>query len=344
VKRALLAAAPLLLLAACKPGELSGGLATEAGTGGDGAVPGDAPWPTLGDNGQPLPDQPRRDGPKPVTKDSKPSGSARFFRANSLWNTPISNEPVQWRDEPGLRSGPWWVNYDEYANNVVIASASDPLVSVKVPNTWGWPAGTIKLRIPSGVSGSAGTDGFLVVIDGTTAYDFWQFVRDSNTSAHVSAWAKADIATGSGWGSYSPFLSAGIRAAGSSGLAGQIYGNELTQGINHALALAATSGAGLDGDTRPPAISSDGPAESTRLGIPPGTPKPAGLSAQGSHAWDAMQKYGAWLVDRMDGASPIALNADPRSVPQTDINALNKDLGKISAAARVVVYDYPHNP
>jgi hypothetical protein len=281
-------------------------------------------------------------GSKP--KDTQSPGPAKFFRASSLWNTPIANESVSWADEPGLRSGSWWVNWDSYSNPVVISKSSDPQVDVTVPSSWGWPAGTLKLRIPAGVTGAAGTDASLVIVDGTTVYDFWQFTRNSSTGS-ASAYAKNDVVTGSGWGSMSPSkVGAGIRAAGSSGLAGEIYGNELTQGIFHALAFASTSDAGLDGPTRPPAVSSDGPAEATRVGIPPGTSKPGGLSVQGSKVWDALQTYGAWLVDRTSGASPCIFNADPRSVPKADIDALLADLDKITPSIRVVVHDYPFNP
>ena len=330
--------AGLLLLGACT-GDLNGGnpgresgapdaTADTAGSGGD----------AHGQTERPI----KSDGPG--AKDSTSPGAPRFFRANSLWNTPIASEPVKWADQAGLRSGSWWVNWDSYSNPVVLGSASDPVVSVTVPASWGWPAGGLKVHVPSGVTGASGTDASLVVIDGSTVYDFWQFSRSSNTAASASSYAQSDIVQGSGWGSSSPQKGAGIRAAGSSGLAGEIYGDELTQGIHHALAFAATSAAGLDGPSRPPAISGDGPAEGTRVGIPPGTAKPGNLSVQGGRTWDALQTYGAWLVDRTSGGSPCVFNADPRSVSQADVDALLGDLDKITPALRVVVYDYPYDP
>jgi len=330
----------MVTLGACT-GVLGGG----DDQGSEGGGPGwDATFDGPGGDGSSGPSDRARLEPGSKPKDTQSPGPAKFFRANSLWNTPIANESVTWKDVAGLRSGQWWVNWDQYSNPVVISQSSDPQVNVNVPDSWGWPAGTLKLRIPAGVTGAAGTDAALVIVDGTTVYDFWQFTRNANTGS-ASAWAKNDVVTGSGWGTMTPSkVGAGIRAAGSSGLAGEIYGNELTQGINHALAFASTSDAGLDGATRPPAVSSDGPAEATRVGIPPGTSKPGGLSTQGSKLWDALQTYGAWLVDRTSGASPCIFNADPRSVPKADIDAVLADLGKITPSIRVVVHDYPFNP
>jgi hypothetical protein len=227
------------------------------------------------------------------------------------------------------------LNYDQYSNPVVISSPSDPLVSVSVPDSWGWPAGTLQIRVPAGVTGAAGTDASLVIIDGDTAYDLWQFNRTSDTTATTSAQGRANIKTGTGWGTSSPFQGAGIRAAGSSGLAGEIYGNELTTGIHHALAFATPPGV-LDGSAVCPAISSDGPAEGTRIAIPAGTPMPTGMSVQGQAVWNALVTYGAFLVDRVGGNAPVILNADPRSVPASDVNAVSADLGKFGPHVQVV--------
>lgn len=269
----------------------------------------------------------------------------RFFRADSLWNTPISNEPVQWYDIPEIRSGCWYVNYHAYSNPVVLGADTDPVVVIPAPSSWGWPATELKIRVPSGVTGATGTDGSLVVISDNAAYDFWQFVRTSETTATVSAWAQANIITGTGWADPNSKEAAGIRAGGSAGLAGEIYGNELTEGIPHALGIAAVIElSGLGGEHRPPAVSGDGPMEGLRLGIPPSTPKPAGLSVQGSNAWDALVKYGAWLADRAYGACPILFNADPRSVPQADVDALHGDINTIREHVRIIDYAYPYNP
>jgi len=194
------------------------------------------------------------------------------------------------------------------------------------------------------VTGAVGTDGSIVIVSGTTTFDFWQFNRTSTTTATASAWAQNDIVTGTGWGSISPFKAAGIHASGSSGLAGEIYGNELTEGIAHALSFGSTPAAGLDGPARPPAISGDGPMEGLRVGIAPGTPKPASLSVQGGHVWDALATYGAWLVDRVGGSCPIIFNSDPNSVPQADVNAMAADLDAIKSYVRVIDHQYPYNP
>jgi len=280
-----------------------------------------------------------------AASDSPDPSKPRFFRADSLWNTPVSNEPVQWYDIPAIRSGCWYVNYQAYSNPVVLGADSDPVVVVPAPASWGWPATELKIHVPSGVTGATGTDGSLVVISDNVAYDFWQFVRTSETTATVVAWAQANIITGTGWADPNAGKAAGIRAGGSAGLAGEIYGNELTEGIHHALGIAAVIEiSGLGGEHRPPAVSGDGPMEGLRLGIPPSTPKPAGLSVQGSHFWDALVTYGGWLADRAYGSCPILFNADPRSVPQADVDALHGDIDKIRDHVRIIDYAYPYNP
>lgn len=287
-----------------------------------------------------------QDSPGDGVDDAPAPGAHRFFRADSLWNTPISNEPVNWKDEPKIRSACWYVNYHAYSNPVVFGSDSDPLVTIPAPSSWGWPATELKLRVPMGVTGAEGTDASLVVINDNIAYDFWQFNRTSDTQATVRAWGQAHLVNDTGWWNPTTKRGAGIRAGGSSGLAGEIVGNELTEGIPHALAVAVVAEtSGLDGNAVPPAgkDSGDGVMEGLRLGIPPTATKPSGLSVQGSHMWDALMKYGAWVADRSGGKCPILFNADPRSVPKDDITKLHKDLDKIKEHVRVIDYEYPYS-
>lgn len=268
----------------------------------------------------------------PTTTTTQPPGSAtRFYSASSSWNTKIPTNAT-YTSVPGLNTGGGWANFDQYSSPIVIAKASDPVVTINAPASWGWPAQTLSLHIPAGQTSSAGTDGNIVVVDGNTAYDFWQFDRPTTNSATVSAWAKSDIVNGSGWGNKNTGQAAGIHATGSALLAGIIYGNELKTGINHALGLAV--GKALPGS--PPvgeAINSDGcnppngenctVPEGARLAIPRSVPMPAGLSPQGKILWTAMQEYGGFNVDAAWG-DPHAVfwSADPLTVDDNDVIAL----------------------
>lgn len=267
-----------------------------------------------------------------------PTGSATFFSASSAWNTPLPASTT-WHDNPSVRAQDWFVNYTSYSNPVFIARSSDPVISVSVPDSWGWPGGTLAIHIPVGAGAAAGTDQSVVIIDGTTAYDFWLFQRTGTSTASAGAYGRSDIVSGTGWGTASPFQGAGIRAAGSSGLGGEIYGSELTTGFHHALAIAAPGGffcgdAGPAGYV-PPAIYNDGSCEGVRVGIPASTPMPGGLSLPGQNLWRALQTYGAYNVDTVGGGTVI-LNADPNSVPGADLGAMWGDLHVIDQYVRVV--------
>jgi hypothetical protein len=199
------------------------------------------------------------------------------------------------------------------------------------------------VHIPASATPSNGSDGSIVIVDQAThtSYDFWIFTRDSATTAHASAYAEGNIVSGTGWGTRSPFLAAGIRAAGSSGLAGEIFGTELESptGIGHALALAGQPGefcADAPGGFVAPAIAGDGACEGVRFAIPAGTPMPAGLSVAGQAIWNALQTYGAYAVDTVGCCSTGVLNADPMSVPAADVNAAFGDLAAIEPYVRVV--------
>jgi hypothetical protein len=260
------------------------------------------------------------------------------FASSSPWNTPIST--TGWRDEPALRSGHWWVNDEEFSVPVVYANGDDPLLGVQVPDSWGWPGGTIWVRAPADVTGAAGSDRTLVIVSGDVVYTFWQFQRIDDGNATAAAYGQSNIHTGTGWGSQNPFFGAGTRAAGSSGLGGLIRGSDLgLDTIPHALAVSLT-GAELSGTFVAPAISQDGGSGSipmgSRLGIPTGTPMPGGLSAVGRTVWNTLVTYGAFVVDQHSGAAPVILYADPRSVAPESIAPLRgSDLDLIMPFVRV---------
>ena len=265
----------------------------------------------------------------------------RPFDASSPWNRPLG--AVGWRDAPELRGGHSWVNDESFSIPVVRTGPGDPLVSVSVPSSWGWTGGVVRVNIPAGIGGAAGSDGILVVVEGNVVYDFYQFNRTGPNSGSASAWA-ATFQNGPGWGRATPFLGAGIRAAGSSSLGGLITSGDLFGGddFRHALAVSLL-GSELSTGHVAPAIDGGGGGGSipvgARIGIPAGTPMPGGLSPIGVRMWNTLVRYGAYVVDQHGGSAPVIFYADPRSVGADKVAPLRNpggDLDRIMPAVRVV--------
>jgi hypothetical protein len=231
------------------------------------------------------------------------------------------------------------VNDEDHSIPVVHSSPSDPVVTVSVPSSWGRPGGAIQLHVPADVTGAAGTDGTLTVVSDGIAYDFWQFQRFDAEHAQASAWATAPL-DGSGTGSESPFVGAGVRAAGTSAYAGLLTGADIGgDDFRHALAVSLLPSE-LSGGHVAPAIAGEAGSGSipmgARLGIPAGTPMPAGLSPIGQHLWNTLVTYGAIVVDRHGGSAPVVFYADPRSVsPDTVAPLRSGELDRIMPAVRV---------
>jgi hypothetical protein len=261
------------------------------------------------------------------------------FTATSTWNTPIAANatytPLAWSTSDG---NTYWVNWDSYSSPIYVTAPTDPIVQVTVPAGWGWPANT-SLHAPAGATGAPGTDGEIVVIDGTTVYNLWQFNRTSDTTATASAYAETDVITGTGWGTASPFLGAGIVAAGSSELAGMLVEAETDAGaIQHALQITIYSSLNKPGFTGN-AIAGDGPSaggivqEGDRLGIPPGTAMPGGLSPLGQEVFSAFQKYGAFDIDT-GGAT--TLRAQQNAYDAATMSALQTDMATLMPLLQLV--------
>ncbi len=266
----------------------------------------------------------------------------RPFASSSPWNTPIG--AVGWRDAPELRAGHSWVNDESDSIPVVRSGPGDPSVTVSLPPSWGWPGGVVQVNIPFGVTGAAGSDHTLVVIQDGIAWDFYNFTRTGPNSGSASAGAASYHDVGSGWGRANPFLGGGVRAAGASALGGLITSGDLVGGddFRHALAVSLLN-SGLAGGFVAPAIAGGGGSGSipvgARLGIPPGTPMPGGLSGIGVRMWNTLARYGAYVVDQHGGSSPVVFYADPRSVaPDTvaPLRAGGGDLDRIMPAVRVI--------
>jgi hypothetical protein len=265
----------------------------------------------------------------------------RPFAGSSPWNAPIGG--VAWRDAPELRNGHSWVNLENFSIPVVRSSGGDPLVGVSVPSSWGWPGGVVQVHIPAGVTGAAGSDGTLVVVDGNLVFDFYQFNRSGPGSGSASSWAST-LYDSSGWGRANPFLGAGIRQAGSSSLGGLIVGGDILSGddFRHALAVSLL-GSEVSNSHVAPAIAGGGGGGGipigARIGIPAGSPMPGGLSPMGVRMWNTLVRYGAYVVDVHGGSAPVTFYADPRSVGAEKVAPLRNqggDLDRIMPYVRVV--------
>jgi hypothetical protein len=245
----------------------------------------------------------------------------RPFADDSPWNTRIP-AGADFRPTSVFRGDRGWVNLNESSIPVFFGTWSDPVVTVRTPR------GTFKIHAPASVGPVSGSDRTVTVVDLTnrTVTDFWQFYRSGGTTFGASLGIQTDL-DGAGFGTGR--TKAGVRSSGASALGGLITGANLRDGrIDHALAIAASS-ADLSGSFVWPAVSTDSGAKysnrgslpmGSRIGIPPGTPKPAGLSRIGSMVWDAFSQYGGYLVDRTGG---FALFADPKSVSESDVDPLH---------------------
>jgi len=263
------------------------------------------------------------------------------FAATSTWNTPIATgakyTPLGWPAYTGYNFGVAW---DAYSPSVYIAGPNDPVVAVSYPPGWGYPGGTLNIRMPLAANGAAGTDGELVVIADNVVHNFWQFSRTSATTATAQSYGASNALTGAGWGTTSPFLGAGITAAGASEFAGLLVQAETDQGeINHALQIAADYAITSSGFTGQ-AIAGDGGAtnglfqEGAHLAIPPSTPMPSGLSPLGQKVFRAYVKYGAYVIDVAGGTTN--LRAQANGYDAATINALYTDLGKLTPMLQAV--------
>jgi len=256
----------------------------------------------------------------------------RPFAATSSWNTPIaahaSFEKLAWP-----RSARFGVAWSSYSPAIRVAMESDPVVAVEYPPGWGYPGGTLHIRMPDNATGASGTDGELLVIDGATVHNFWQFRRLGPTTAAARSYGATNVLAGSGWGRKSSFLGAGIVAAGSSQLAGLLVQAETDRGeITHALQVSIESSLAKPGRSGE-AISGDGKnpdglvQEGERLAVPASVPMPQGLSPLGQKVFRAYQTYGAFVIDVAGGVTN--LRAQANAYDRATITALQRDLERI---------------
>src|SRR5262249_32110447 len=144
--------------------------------------------------------------------------------------------PIKWPAATGYNYGVAW---SAYSPAIYVTAASDALVAVAYPPGWGYGGGVLHVHLPLPAGGAPGTGGELLVIDGNTFHNFWQFVRLTPTPAAARSYGATNVLLGTGWGNKLPFRSAGIVATGSSQLAGLLVEAETDQGdIRHALQLS----------------------------------------------------------------------------------------------------------
>ena len=172
------------------------------------------------------------------------------------------------------------------------------------------------------------------MIDGDIVHNFWQFKRLNLTEATARSYGATNVITGNGWGHASPFLGAGIVAAGSSQLAGMLIRAETDRGeIAHALQISIDMSLAKPGHIGE-AISGDGHnpnglvQEGQRLAIPPAVPMPEGLSPLGQKVFRAYQRYGAFVIDVAGGVTN--LRAQANAYDRATITALQRDLPRIT--------------
>ena len=256
----------------------------------------------------------------------------RPFAASSSWNTPIAEGAIYQKVGWPIKAR-FGVAWSSYSPAIYAASNSDPVVSVQYPPGWGYPGGIVNVRMPPDADGAIGTDGELLMIDGDVVHNFWQFKRLSLTVATARSYGATNVITDSGWGRASPFLGAGIVAAGSSQLAGMLVRAETDRGeIAHALQISIDMSLAKPGHTGE-AISGDGRnpdglvQEGQRLAIPRSVPMPEGLSPLGQKVFRAYQRYGAFVIDVAGGVTN--LRAQANAYDRATITALRRDVQRI---------------
>jgi len=277
------------------------------------------------------------------------------FAATSNWNTPIPSNAIyttiNWPASTGYNYSVAGGNGGGGASAVFFSAASDPMVAVRCPATWGWPANP-SLRIPSGATSNPhDTDGEILFVDNSTntVWNFWQFTRTSDTTATASAYAKTNIQTGTGWEIRGSRRAAGITAVGSSVLAGLLVQAETDQGlINHAIGIASEMDITMTGfDPTWGAVGGDGRRstggvvqEGWRVGIPPGTRMPQGdrgpLSPQGQMVFNALTTYGGYIVDVAGGVTNLRAQQNAVGYDERWMNALWHDMGHIMPLTKKV--------
>jgi hypothetical protein len=227
------------------------------------------------------------------------------------------------------------VNAAWYSHPIYQARSTDPTATVTANGS------TSRYQMPAGSTAAQGSDKHLHVIqpDGRTLYESW-LTNGSGTNWTSGYLVRTDL-QGPGMGQ------GGVRAYGGSAIGGLIRNWELNGGgIRHALAIGAPDGILRRGQVWPATVE-DGNSNTyygqvpmgSLAAIPPSVDIASlGLSPQGRMIAQALQDYGAYLVDR---AGTVALFAEPSLEGSPALNALRADWAKIRAQLRVVTNNGP---
>jgi hypothetical protein len=267
------------------------------------------------------------------------------FASTSPWNMPLGSgarfagdadtTTRNFRDPSFVP----WVNAGKYSHPIVMAAASDPVVTL-------YERGKVveQLHLPAAAVPAAGTDGHLHIVDPGRRWidETWNTTR-SGTTASTSYHVRTDL-TGPGVGQ------GGVRAYGGSAIGGLIRTWELQQGsIRHAIAIALASGQLRTGWAWP-ATAQDGDAASSYhgaipmgslLAIPSSVDVDAlGLSGEGRMVAHALQDYGAYVVDRSSGPT---LYAEPAIEGSTALSHLREAVRTLRNQLRVVTNNGPES-
>jgi hypothetical protein len=255
------------------------------------------------------------------------------FASSDPWNTPLGSGAT-FDSGPAVPS-PQGINggsNSDYSIPVYYAGSSDPQVTVNVAAGQGGGSqpGPHTIWLPGNAQPAPGGDHSIVIVepDRLHADDMWLFDRGTLT---YGAFLHYDL-RGSGFLGW-------MRGGGSSFLAGLIRPAEIHAGsIPHVLAFASTIAP--PGWARPcpvwPGVTCDGAQEALMLAIPPGTPKPAGLSPLASAIFDTLQHYGAYDVDNA-GANVFYTESnqtDPGDA--TAVDAAANDMSRVMPLMRWV--------
>ncbi len=269
----------------------------------------------------------------------------RPFSTTSPWNSRVPRDAT-YESVPEFEGDNGWVNYDKYSIPVFrVVRKGGVLVTITAEASWDAPARSFRFRIDSPLKPAEGTDKHVHILDdvGGFGYDFW-LVEPTQNGFSAKAYGIASLnGPGAGARIDGKAKTAGVRAAGSSTLAGLLtYRDFQGATIDHTLA-AANSGAEFAPVAVPPAIAFDNSAPKvyqgrlpmgSRFAIPRDAVRPEGLSIQGNKVFTALQEYGLYLVDGAD--SGLLIYAESRQNDSEDVEDIRRDLPRLVPLLRLL--------
>ncbi|BBY45255.1 hypothetical protein [Mycolicibacterium celeriflavum] len=262
-------------------------------------------------------DSPARDSPARTDL-------AQPFAEDSPFRTPIpADAEIDPNSAAMIRAVQWenraYASTVEFGIPIYTADAHTPRYSVPcLIAEWGrCPFDGLEVPIPDDARPQDGSDGAMVVIDPDSRkiYEFWR-AKNVNGSWTTEFGAVNDL-DGSGWGGAST-------GSGASRLAGVVRVAEIAQElIPHALAMQSNNVCAKV--FRPPALKTDGRStrpdcipEGARMQLDPSLDiNRLGLTPAQHTVAEALQKYGAYIVDVSASPLSISFERDDTAAPGT---------------------------